>query len=431
VKSGSPPKRQHLIAFGIAAVITGILLAWGVNFSNGLENRYVSALAADLSEPKLQGVALQKHAFDHPDLLVLYGSSELAKEMPNNAAQFFEDYPTGFRVFRVGQPGAASLLILQKVAAVGDNIEGKKVAFSISPGWFFTEIFDPKYYEGNFSVLQAYELAFNGKLSRGLKRDIALRMLMYPKTLENEWLLRSALRHLAGDSPRRILKPGDSWTFPILLDFLKAEAKRDIHRVLYSLLWPLGRLQCAVGRAQDHFEAVLHIIAEDETLPVSTPPAPKRGHPVNWVDLRKRAAKFAINVISTKRKEVAQKRAKRARDRSPNPTPTFVQTVGKAREWTDLELLLRVFQETGAKPLLLSMPVEDIRLEVYGVSTEVRSAYLRRLDALVAQYHAPLDDFRDHQNDPAFLVDFLDHLSPDGWLYYNKALDDFYHERNP
>jgi D-alanine transfer protein len=60
----------------------------------------------------------------------------------------------------------------------------------------------------------------------------------------------------------------------------------------------------------------------------------------------------------------------------------------------------------------------------------VRSAYLQRLDALAAQYHAPLDDFRDHQNDPGFLVDFLDHLSPDGWLYYNKALDDFYHDRS-
>jgi D-alanine transfer protein len=392
------------VAFAIAATVTGILLAWGVNFSNRLEARYVEALSSDLSEPKLQGVTLQQHAFDEPDLLVLYGSSELAKEMPNNAAQFFEDYPTGFRVFRVGQPGSASLLILQKIAAVGLNIEGKKVAFSISPGWFFTEVFDPKYYEGNFSVLQAYEFAFSANLSRGLKRDIAQRMLKYPKTLENEWLLDSALRHLAGDAPR--------------------------DRTLYALLWPLGRLQCAVGRAQDHFEAVLHIIAEDETLHASSPQASKHGlHPLNWVDLKKRAANFAINVISTKRKEVAQKRAKRARDRSPNLTPTFVQTVAKAGEWTDFELLLRTFQELGARPLLLSMPVEDIRLEVYGVSTEVRSAYLRRLDALAAQYHAPLDDFRDHQNDPGFLVDFLDHLSPDGWLYYDKALDDFYHER--
>ena len=53
-------------------------------------------------------------------------------------------------------------------------------------------------------------------------------------------------------------------------------------------------------------------------------------------------------------------------------TKTFLTKVGKAKEWTDLDLLLRTFQELGAHPLLLSMPVEDIRLEVYGVSPEAR-----------------------------------------------------------
>ena len=110
-------------------------------------------------------------------------------------------------------------------------------------------------------------------------------------------------------------------------------------------------------------------------------------------------------------------------------TRNFVKVVEHAKEWTDLELLLRTFGELGAQPLLLSMPVEDIRLEVYGVSPEARTAYLRHLDGLAGRFDVALLDFRAHQKDPAFLVDFLDHLSPQGWLYYNKALDDFYHER--
>jgi len=111
-------------------------------------------------------------------------------------------------------------------------------------------------------------------------------------------------------------------------------------------------------------------------------------------------------------------------------TKTFLTKVGKAKEWTDLDLLLRTFHELGAHPLLLSMPVEDIRLEVYGVSPEARTAYLRRLEGLAEKHDVPLLDFRDHQKDPGFLVDFLDHLSPQGWMYYNKALDDFYHARD-
>lgn len=376
----------------------------GVFYCDRIEQRYVHALAPDLSEVKLHGVVLQKKAFAQTDLLVLYGSSELAKEMPNNAAQFFLDYPTGFRVFPVGQPGTTSLAVLQKVAAVGNDISGKKVAFSMSPGWFFTEAFDPKWYEGNFSHLQAYQLAFSGDLSAELKHDIARRMLDYPKTLENQWLLEFTLRRLAGGS---------------MLD-----------RGLYAVIWPLGQLENAIGRAQDHFEAALHILDEDAKL---SAPSRRGLRALNWNSLVKRAAQFAVNntAVQAKRNEVVKKRQNFSNTHVTKAAQTqnFVKMVKNAKEWTDLELLLRVFGELGAQPLLLSMPVEDIRLDVYGVSPEARTAYLRRLDETAARYDVALLDFREHQKDPAFLVDFLDHLSPQGWLYYNKALDDFYHER--
>ena len=405
VKSGHPPQRQHLTAAAIALVFTALVVAAGVVYCDQLERRFVHALAADLSETKLQGVVLQRLAFEQPDLLVLYGSSELAKEMPNNATQFFQDYPTGFRVFPVGKPGTTSLGIVQKVAAVGQGLRGRKVAFSISPGWFFSETFDPKWYEGNFSQLQAYQFAFTRDLSRDLKRDIARRMLAYPKTVENEWLLEFSLERLASDS---------------VLD-----------QLLYGVVWPLGWVENNVGRIQDHFEAVAHILAQEAKLQMPT----RRGlHALNWNDLAKRAATFAVNKTSlqAKRNEVAKRKATYVKGHDPTlaQTQKFLTRVAHAQEWTDLELLLRTFRELGADPLLLSMPVEDIRLQVYGVSAEARTAYLRRLDELAGRYEIPLLDFREHSKDPEFLVDFLDHLSPQGWMYYNKALDDFYHQRD-
>lgn len=402
MKPGSPNQSYHLTASLIAVAIAIMAVVAGAFYCARVERRYVHALAADLSETKLQGVVLQKQAFAQKDLLVLYGSSELAKEMPNKATDFFQDYPTGFRVFPVGQPGTTSLAVLQKVAAVGDDMRGKKVAFSISPGWFFTESFDPKWYEGNFSQMQAYELAFSEDLSPGLKHDIATRMLQYPKTLDGHWLLEFALQRLARGTP--------------------------LDNALYALVWPLGKLQNAVSRAQDHFEAVFHILAEDDQL---NRPAQRGFRALNWNDLVKRAAKFAINTTSlqAKRNEVARKKKSFLYGSTAAHTQIFVQNVSKAHEWTDLDLLLRTFHELGAQPLLLSMPVEDIRLEAYGVSPEVRTAYLSRLQLLAEKHNVTLLDFRDHQKDPSFLVDFLDHLSPEGWMYYNKALDDFYHAR--
>lgn len=396
VSSAPPSQHNHLYATLIALAVAGLALLGSTHWAMQLEEHYIHALAPELGNEKLQGAALQKRAFEQPDLLVLYGSSELVRDIPNRATEFFQDYPTGFRVFPVGKPGATSLAVLQKIAAVGDTIRGKKVAYSVSPGWFFIEVFDPSYYEGNFSDMQAFELIFSTRLSYSLRHEIARRMILYPKTLDDKWLLDFSVRHLAGDS---------------LLD-----------RALFAGIWPLGKVQNVISRAQDHCEAALHIMAEDEKLNAN----PKRIQRVlKWTEVLKKASQYVnASAVATKRGEVARKKLPRG-----SRNKIFLAEMARAREWTDFELLLRVFTELGAKPLLLSMPIEDIRLEVYGILPEARTAYRQRLDDLVAQYKIPLRDFREHDSDPGFSVDFLDHLSAEGWLYYNQALDDFYHDR--
>ncbi len=392
-------RRSHLIATGLALLIASAAIVTGIVRCKDMENHYIHALAPEFYDVKLQGVALQKEAFAQPDLLVLYGSSELVRDVPNNAIQFFKDYPTGFGVFPVGKPGATSLSILQKIAAVGSDLRGKRVAISLSPGWFFTKEFDPKYYEGNFSELQASELAFSSQISPDLKRDVARRMLAYPKTYNRRSLLKFALMRLAGDS---------------FLD-----------HCLYWISWPLGKVHNAIGRAQDHLEVALHILDEDDALDAaisSTEPS-HRAKGLNWGDILKRAARFANNTaLQAKRNEVARRHLPRAsRDK------VFLQTMETATEWTDVELLMRTVKELGGEPLFLSMPIEDIRLEVYGLSPEARTAYMERIGGLANHYGIPLLDFHEYQRDPNFLNDFLDHLSGKGWLYYNKALDDFFH----
>lgn len=387
----------HLKAAGIALLVASTIVVLGLLDCRALERNYIHALAPEFYDVKLQGVALQREAFSQSDLLVLYGSSELVKEMPNNATQFFQDYPTGFRVFPVGKPGATSLSVLEKAAAVGGAMHGKKVAFSISPGWFFTKDFDPRYYEGNFSELQAGEFAFSQELSSGLKRDIAKRMLAYPRTLAHRNFLHFALSRLACDTP--------------------------LDHFLYWVIWPLGKLNNAVALAQDHLEVALHILSESEKLNTVDVQHPQSAF--NWGKILTRAAHFANSTaLKAKRREVVRRHLPYA-----SRNKVFLDTIAEATEWTDIDLLMRTLKELGAEPLFLSMPIEDIRLEVYGISSAARDAYVQRLDTLAQRYNVPLLDFHQYQNDPAFLVDFLDHLSGKGWLYYNKALDDFFHGR--
>jgi D-alanine transfer protein len=392
VKAGTPNQRRHLSAVAIALAIAAVGVAAGIYYCDRIERLYVHALAPDFSDVKLQGEVLQKKAFAQPDLLVLYGSSELVQDLPANPNQFFQDYPTGFRVFPVGKPGTTSLAILQKIAAVGPDIRGRKVAFSISPGFYFYEQFDPKYYEGNFSELLANELAFSTTLSLGLKRDVARRMLDFPDTLEGHWLLTTALDRLAGDT---------------LAD-----------RATYYALWPLGLLSTAFGRGQDHFATTLHILDEDERLN----PLTKRGlRALNWPFVLKNSAQGNAKLVQAKRNYALRVRPKVSHDKA------FIATVSRAKEWTDVELLMRTLKELRANPLFLSMPIEDVRLEAAGLTPDARNAFVGRLDGLARRYKIPLLAFREHEKDPGFLADFFDHLSPQGWLYFDKALDDFYH----
>ena len=379
-----------------------LVVAGGLLWCERIESRFVDALTRDFSESKLQGVALQRAAFAQPDLLVLYGSSELMRDVPNTAAQFFEEYPTGFRVFPVGKMGTTSLATLQKIAAVGAEVRGRKVAFSISPSYFFEESVDPTYYGGNFSPLQAGELVFSSDLSFSLKRAIARRMLAYPQTLENHWLLKGTLQRLARGT---------------LLD-----------RGVYYATFPLGALQNAVGRAQDHFEAALHILDQPN---LAEEPEKKR-RALNWDENLRRAEALAKSMAA---KSVAAVKAKPAPGpvRRPHGSrdEAWLAKVNKATEWTDLELLLRTLQELGARPLVLSMPVHGADLETSGVSRKARAAYPQRIHALTARYQMPLVYFQQHEDDPTFFQDQFDHLGAKGWVYFDQTLDAFFHEETP
>ena len=401
--TGTPSPRPHIIAASAALLALVLALAGGWVWCEQLETRFVDALSRDLSEAKLQGVALQRAAFAQPDLLVLYGSSELMRDVPNTAAQFFEEYPTGFRVFPVGKMGTTSLAMLQKVAAVGAGLNGHKVAFSISPSYFFEETIDPSYYVGNFSALQASQLAFSTDLSIRLKRDIARRMLAYPKTLDGHWLLESTLRRLAS---------GGNWD-----------------RCVYYATFPMGALQNLVSRSQDHFEAAMHIL-DQPGLPEDPP---KKRRVLKWDEHLRHAEEFAK---ATAAKAAIAKAAK------PGPPPpprrphgsrdeVWLAKLEKATEWTDFGLLLRTLQELGAQPLVMSMPVHNQDLENAGVSPKARDAYPRRMHDAVGRFGMPLVYFKQHEDEPGFFQDQFDHLGAKGWVYYDETLDAFFHDQQP
>jgi D-alanine transfer protein len=383
-------KTSNLAAASIALGAVSFILLAATVAGAYFERRYVHVLAPDLFLQKTQGLELQKAAFDQPDLLPLYGSSELVVSAANKATDFFQTYPSGFGVFSVGKPGSASLILLQKLAAMGSDLRGKKVAISISPTYFFRQDVPAAYYNGNFSLLQAGEIIYSPHLSFDLKRDVARRMLRYPKTLEKSALLAFTLRQLASGSL--------------------------MNRVLYYGTVPLGFLENGILRIQDHCETLLYILKRVWRLPVAVTRSLRT---VDWDGL-------IADATAQTRKHNNSDTGSVGPEKGPE---LFAAGEQHAHEWIDFELLLRGLNELGARPLVLSMPIDGKYFDRFGVGRPYRDLYYKRIRGLAEVHHIPLLAFEEHDLDEDFLVAHRDHLTDKGWLYFDKALDDFFHGR--
>lgn len=387
---------SHLFAGLIALGLGGMVLFGAEMAVIHLEHATVFSTASDLFLLKNQGLAFQRAAARAPNVFPIYGSSELlVPTVPEKGNNFFRTAPTGFQLSPVGGGGANPLIMLQKVGALGSDLRGKKVAVSLSPAWFFTAKPSWQGYKGNFSPMAASEMTFGTALDFDLKRKIASRMLECPSTLENRPFLEFALTRLASG--------------------------RWLDRAIFCAVWPLGKAQTAVMELEDHFAALHHIRREIK-------PAPKL-HPeiLDWPKLIARADSSKITDVAT----VSTVPGRNAQIRPGSRDVGFQNGVNASPIWIDLELLLRALTEVHARPLILSMPIGGDFYDHAGVSRSAREAYYTKLRALVQRYHFAVAEFEEHDEDPAFLIRHQSHLTPKGWIYYNRVLDDFFHGRLP
>jgi D-alanine transfer protein len=378
----------HLFSAVIACGLVAAILFVGRTIAIHVEQKTISSTAPEIFPLKNQGLAFQRAAAHAPDVLPLYGSSELVIGLPDRASQFFRTAPTGFQISPVGKRGATTMTILQKIGALGADLRGKKLAISLSSEWFFT-FHRRDWYEGNFSLLAASELVFSNALDFSLKRQVASLMLQFPNPLAKSPLLRFALERLASGG--------------------------QLNQIVFCMLWPLGKIQNAMLDLQDHFAALSYIFHDTKRTPR------RRVEMVDWSELiadrsrnRGKAAGLVEHFVPPWAKE-----------------PAFRTRVEVTPEWTDLELLLRILAKIHARPLLLCMPLDGQVYDKAGISRSAREGFYTKIRALSQRYDVPLVQFKEHESDPAFLDSQSSHLTAKGWIFYNRVLDDFFHERVP
>lgn len=379
----------HLTAGGLAAVV---LIAAAVAFAAQGQRSAQAAihrLAPLLLKQKDRGIVLQRAAYREENLLPFYGSSELDRPVRFRASDFFRAYPTGFAIVPVGEPGYASLLELQELAAQGDELRGKKLVITLSPITFHQ---NQRGYAADFSPLHATATLFSMDLSFALRRKIARRMLTQPKSLEHQPLLDFAAWRLR-----------------------RNKATEDL---LYCILIPLGKLQYAILALQDHW-ATREVLRENQS-PAQTP-SPQVP---DWPALVAEATEECILLAGDRPFGLQREAALFPHLRSNDE---YRRTLHKSTEWKDLELLTELLKELGACPLFLSYPLNGPYLDSLGIPRSSRQLYYDRLQKALHPFQFALRDFQDHDNDPYFTNDSQDHPSAKGWIHFDQAIDAFYH----
>lgn len=397
--------RPHLAAGGLALVcfLTGLFAASA--WSDWLAARHIHALAGSRHRQKVVGLALQREALRHDDLLPLYGSSEVDRIEGFHARDVFADAPTGFRVFTVGGPGGLVFTATQSLGALGRDLRGRKVVVSLSPTMFVLQNNErlTQRYAGNVFPLQALTLLVNADLSLDFRRQFARRLLARPSMIEHE--------HLIGE----LAKALDSGTRP---------------RPAYYALLPLAHLQRKLLEVEDKILESGHMLKYGVPADWEQPEVPRA---LDWNALVEEATeqfrpRARMNPFGLDDQWWKQAEAVSMAQENASNDQQFVQSLSAADAWIDLEQLFQLLKELDARPLILSMPFHGSFLRFTGVSAAGSLAYYTRVRALADKYGVRTLVLDDHEADTYFFRDLGSHPSPVGWAVYDQVLDTFYHD---
>ena len=399
-------RRPWLMA---AAAVTTLAAVIAVQIGMGrLIRRHTAEFDVYPFPDKLIGLALQRQVFSDPTLLPVYGSSELTQPQANRADEFFAEHPEGFEPFLIGNPGETCLIIATKLAALGRETRDQKAVVFLSPGWFLEPELDHKGFGVNFSPLHGNVFVFGSHLSAGLKRDLARRLLDYPETVGQSALLNAGLRDLA--NPTRLNGAGLAVLRPL------GEAQAGLQQELeYVQLWnwwrhphPQRKVESAAANAGkvDWRNRLQTLDKEYARRPKLT--AYSTGPRTPYDDSRRSLFHDPLHP------EVS-------------PDENFANACNASKEWTDLQLLLRVAREKEIRLLVVCQPLNERFGQLQGLTEKSFTLFYDKVRGTVAPFKVKLATFPDREKDPQFYQDSV-HPSGKGWITYDAALDTFFHE---
>lgn len=388
-------KKLTLIPFVLAVVLFLIFLF----FPNRVLEQWVSDKQVETAKTEMnplvfQGSYMQSRMLSEENIMPVFGSSELVRYDPFHPYNYTKAADTPYSTYLVGRGGTQSITHFLNIAEQDKNLAGKKVIFLISPQWFTSEGMDEHHFSPNYSMLQAYDLAFNESLDQSIK-------------------IRGMKRLLDFDAVKRD---------PVLRTMYEYQiSKKQKHKVMGVVATEIGSLTRQLQHKKDLYYSLF--IGKDEA-DLKANPSLVTGK--TFEEQVAASEKYGAARVKNEygidekyyKKKIKPKLKKLKNSRSGESYLT-------SPEYADLQLVMDAFESAGAEALFVSMPLNAKWYDYAGFGKEKRDAYYQKMDDFLVESGQSYVDFSAHENDPYFLTDTL-HMGWKGWVYLDRSMDEFW-----
>lgn len=382
----------------LSLFIALVLFAVFVFFPNSwikawISDENVEQAKTNMSPLVFQGMYLQERMLQEPNSMPLYGSSELNRFDPFHPYNYARATDAPYSTFMIGRGGMQSITHFLNFATQEKNLKDKKIVFIVSPQWFTEKGMGEFHFSPNYSMLHAYDLAYNKDIDVEL-RNRAMKRLLEFETVNRDQLLRTIYQYQLSNGKER---PVVGRLAMMAGHFQKALLEK---KDLYYSIFPRESHKLKNNDklvANQTFEQQLKNAEEYGKKRVS-----------NDLMIENKFYKRLVNADLTKFKG-----SRKNEDYTVSP------------EYEDFQLVIDILKDAGAKPLFISIPVNGYWYDYNEYPQERREKYYEKMEQVLTNANVPYVDFSDHEYDPYFIMDTI-HIAWKGWVYVDQELDNYW-----
>lgn len=382
----------------LSLFIALVLFAVFVFFPNSwikawISDENVEQAKTNMSPLVFQGMYLQERMLQEPNSMPLYGSSELNRFDPFHPYNYARATDAPYSTFMIGRGGMQSITHFLNFATQEKNLKDKKIVFIVSPQWFTEKGMGEFHFSPNYSMLHAYDLAYNKDIDVEL-RNRAMKRLLEFETVNRDQLLRTIYQYQLSNGKER---PVVGRLAMMAGHFQKALLEK---KDLYYSIFPRESHKLKNNDklvANQTFEQQLKNAEEYGKKRVS-----------NDLMIENKFYKRLVNADLTKFKG-----SRKNEDYTVSP------------EYEDFQLVIDILKDAGAKPLFISIPVNGYWYDYNEYPQERRQKYYEKMEQVLTNANVPYVDFSDHEYDPYFIMDTI-HIAWKGWVYVDQELDNYW-----